>query len=174
MFEEKSLSQVEWQKGNMKVKSKVLLASVALSCAPLAAGGNNAAYPSEKVAEFVFAKLDVNSLPSVFRPKKEKGKRTFTDYGFTARMVDESEGIVEAPGPSGRLAIKVLDRSSSGIYVCIAEMGQRGSEPKTQSVVLLRRKDPNELLKGRESFREYPACPVIGRSDSTADSYGGY
>lgn len=91
------------------------------------------------------AKLDVNSLPSVFRPKKEKGKRTFTDYGFTAQRVEESEAIVEASGAARTLAIKVLDRRSSGIYVCVAEMGQNGSEPKTQTVVLLKRKDPNEL-----------------------------
>lgn len=156
------------------MKTTVLLASVALSCAPLAAAKNDAAYPSEKIVEFVVAKLDVNSLPSAFRPKKEKGKRTFTDYGFTAQRADESEAVVEAPGTSKRLALKVLDRGSSGIYVCVAEMGQNGSEPKTQTVVFLKRKDPNALLKGRESFREYSACPVIGGSDSTADSNGGY
>ena len=155
------------------MKTKVLLAIAALSYAPVALGGNDAAYPSEKVAEFVVAKLDTNSLPSVFRPKKEKGKRTFTDYGFTAQNVGESEAIVEASGASRRLDIKVLDRRSSGIYVCVAEMGQNGCEPKTQTVVLLKRKDPNALLKGRESFREYAACPVIGGSDSTPDSYGG-
>lgn len=156
------------------MKTNVLLAIVALSCAPVAVGGNEAAYPTERVAEFVVAKLDVNSLPPVFRPKKEKGKRTFTDYGFTPQIVDESEAIVKAPGPSRRLAIKILDRESSGIYVCLAETGQNGSEPKTQTVVLLKRKDPHALLKGRESFREFSACPVIGGSDSTADSYGGY
>ena len=155
------------------MKTKVLLAIVALSCAPVAVGGNDAAYPSEKVAEFVVAKLDVNSLPSAFRPKKEKEKRTFTDYGFTAQSVDESEAIVGAEGAPRRLAIKVLDRRSSGIYVCVAATGQNGSEPKTQTVVLLKRKDPNALLKGREAFREYAACPVIGGSDSTTDSHGG-
>ena len=156
------------------MKTKVLLASVALSCAPLAAAKNNAAYPSEKVAEFVIAKLDLNSLPSAFRPRKEKGKKTFADYGFKAPTADESEATVEAPNGGKGLKIKVLDQNPSGIYVCIAEPGQNKAETKTQSVVLLKRKDPNSLLKGRESFREYAACPVIGGSDSTADSYGGY
>ena len=156
------------------MKTKVLLAAVALSCASLAAGGNNAAYPSERVAEFVVAKLDVNSLPSAFRLRKERGKKTFADYGFTAQRMDESEAIVQAPDGARRLAIKVLDQKSSGIYVCFAEPRQNTGETKTQSVVLLRRKDPNGLLKGRESFREYAACPVIGGRDSTADSYGGY
>ena len=156
------------------MKTKVLLASVALSCAPLAAAKDNAAYPSEKVAEFVFAKLDLNSLPSAFRPKKEKGKKTFADYRFKAQTVDESEAIVEAPSGAKGLKIKVLDQNSSGIYVCIAEPGQNKAETKTQSVVLLKLKDSNSLLKGRESFREYAACPVIGNSDPTADSYGSY
>lgn len=79
------------------MKTKVLLAIVALSYAPVAFGRNDAAYPSETLAESVVAKLDVNSLPSVFRPKKEN---TFTDYGFTAQMVDGSEAIVEASAAS--------------------------------------------------------------------------
>ena len=168
------MRQVESQKANMKMKTKVLLASVALSCAPLAAAKNNTAYPSEKVAEFVVAKLDVNSLPSAFKLRKEKGKKTFADYGFTAQRVDESEAIIQGPDGVRRLAIKILERESSGIYVCIAEPGQNTGETKTQSVVLLRGKDPNGLLKKRESFRKYAACPVIGGSDSTAGSYGGY
>ena len=156
------------------MKTIVLLASVALSCAPLAAAKDDAAYPSEKVAEFVVAKLDLNSLPSAFRPKKEKGKKTFEDYRFKTQTVDESEAIVEAPIGGKGLKSKVLDQNPSGIYVCIAEPGQNKAETKTQSVVLLRRKDSNALLKGRESFREYPACPVIGNNDTTADSYGSY
>ena len=155
------------------MKTTVLLAIVALSYAPVAVGGNDAEYPSEKVAEFVVAKLDVTSLPSVFRLRKVKGKKTFADYGFTAQRVDENKAIVEAPDGAKKLAIKVLDQKASGIYVCIAEPGQNEGETKAQSVVLLKRKDPNALLKGRESFREYAACPVIGESDSTPNSYGG-
>lgn len=161
------------QKGGALMKTKVVLAIVALSYVSVAVAGKNAAYPSEKVAEFVIAKLDVNSLPSVFRPQKEKGKRTFADYGFTVQKVDESEAIVAAPSRSRTLAVKVLDRRTSGIYVCVAESDQSGSEPKTQSVIFLRRKDPNALLEGRESFREYTKCPVIGSSDPTENSYGG-
>jgi hypothetical protein len=153
----------------MKMKTKGLLA---LSCAPLLAARNNPAYPSEKVAEFVVAKLDLNSLPSAFRPRKEKGKKTFADYGFTAQRVDESEAIVEAQGGAKGLKIKVLDQKPSGVYVCIAEPGQNSSRTKTQSVVLLTRKGPDSLLKGRKSFRGYAACPGIGSSNSTVDSYG--
>src|SRR6266853_4063873 len=156
----------------MKMKTNVLLAVVALSYAPLGVAGNKAEYPNEKVADFVIEKLDVTSLPSAFRPKKEKGKKTFADYGFTVQTVDENEAVIEAAGGVRRLAIKVLDQKSSGIYVGVAEPGENGGSTKTQSVILLKRKDANALLKGRESFREFTACPVVGGSDATSNSYG--
>ncbi len=154
------------------MKTNVLLAVVALSYAPLGVAGNKAEYPNEKVAEFVVNKLDVTSLPSAFRPKKEKGKKTFVDYGFTVQTVDENEAVIEAAGGMRRLSIKILDQKSSGIYVCVAEPGENGGQAKTQSVLLLKRNEPSALLKGRESFREFAACPVIGGSDSTTSSYG--
>jgi len=154
------------------MKTNVLWAVVALSYAPLGMAGNKAEYPNEKVAEFVIEKLDVTSLPSAFRPKKEKGKKTFADYGFTVQTVDESEAVMEAAGGMRKLSIKVLDQKSSGIYVCIAEPGENGGQAKTQSVLLLKRNEPSALLKGRESFQEFAACPVIGGSDSTTSSYG--
>ena len=153
------------------MKTKVLLAIVALSYAPLVVAGDEAAYPKEKIAAFVVEKLDLTSLPSALRPKKEKGKKTFADYGFTVQTVDENEAVIEAAGGVRRLAIKVLDQKSSGIYVCVAEPGENGGAAKTQRVILLKRKDVNALLKGRESFREFAACPVVGRSDSTSSSY---
>ena len=154
------------------MKTKVLLAVVALSYAPLVVAGNEAAYPKEKVAAFVVEKLDLTSLPSALRPKKEKGKKTFADYGFTVQTVDESEAVLEAARGVRRLAIKVLDQKSSGIFVCVAEPGENGGSAKTQNVIFLKRKDANALLKGRESFREFTACPVVGGSDSTSNSYG--
>ena len=160
------------RKRSTKMKTKVLLAIVALSYAPLVVAGDEAAYPKEKIAAFVVEKLDLTSLPSALRPKKEKGKKTFADYGFTVQTVDENEAVIEAAGGVRRLAVKVLDQKSSGIYVCVAEYGENGGQAKTQSVLLLKRNDPSALLKGRESFQEFAACPVIGGSDSTANSYG--
>jgi hypothetical protein len=143
------------------MNTKLVLALAALSYAPLAVAGNEAGYPKEKVAAFVVEKMDLTSLPSAFRPKKEKGKKTFADYGFTAQTVNENEAVVEAAGGATRLAIKVLDQKSSGIYVCVAESGENGSQAK----------DSNTLLKGRESFREFAACPVIEGRDSSSNSY---
>jgi len=155
----------------MKMKTKLLSLVVALSCAPLVVAGDEAAYPKENVAVFVVEKLDLTSLPSAFRPKKEKGKKTFADYGFTARTVNENEAVIEATSGVRKLAIRVLEQKSSGIYVCVADPGENGSQAKTQSVILLKRKDSNALLKGRESFRGFTACPVIGGSDSSSSLY---
>jgi hypothetical protein len=157
----------------MKMKTRLLLAVVALSYAPLGVAGNKAEYPTEKIAEFIVEKLNVTSLPPAFRPKKEKGKKTFADYGFTAQRVGENEAVIEAADGVRRLAIKVLDRKSSGIHVCVAEPGEKGRPAKKQIVILLKRKDANALLKGRESWQEFAACAVIGGSDSAANSYGG-
>lgn len=155
------------------MRSTVLLAVAALCHTSVIVAENKADYPKGRIAEFVIERLDVTSLPSAFRPKKEKGKKTFVDYGFSVQSVGENEAIMEAPSGVSRLAIKILDQKSSGIYVCVSEPEQNGAETKMQSVILLKRKDPNALLKGRESFREFAACPVIGESDSAADSYGG-
>jgi hypothetical protein len=155
------------------MNTKLVLALATLAYAPLVVAGNEAAYPKEKVAAFVVEKTDLTSLPSAFRPMKEKGKKTFADYGFTAQTVNENEAVIEAAGGERRLAIKVLDQKSSGIYVCVAKPGENGGPAKMQTVILLTWKDSNALLKGRESFREFAACPVIGGSDSSSNSYGG-
>ncbi len=146
------------------MKAKILLAIVALSYVPLAFGGSGAIYPNEKVAQFVVAKLDVSSLPAVFRPAKEKGKVTLSDYGFTTQLVGEHEAILKAPDGSGSLTLKVLDQRSSGIFVCAAATGPNGGS-KTQTVLLLKRKDSDGMLTGHESLREYAACPMVPSND---------
>lgn len=155
------------------MKTKVLLAILFLSYVSPGMARNKTEYPNEKVAEFVINKLDVTSLPSGFWAKKVKGKKTLADYGFTAQTLNDNEAVIEGADGVRKLAIKVLDQKSSGIYVCIGTPGVNGGDTKTQSVVLLKMKDSNELLKGRESFREFAACPVIGGSDSSENSYGG-
>ena len=154
------------------MKTRSLLAVAALMYAPLGLAGNKAAYPTEKVAAFVAEKLDLTSLPSAFRPKKQKGKRTSADYGFTAQMVNENEAMIGSASGDKKFAITILDQTSSGIYACVAEPGERAGTAKAQTVIFLKRKDASALLKARESWREFAACPVIGGSDSTTDAYG--
>jgi hypothetical protein len=157
------------------MKMKWLFVVVALGYASLGTAREKAAYPNEKLAAFVLEKLDVTSLPSSYRPKQEKGKKTFADYGFTAKKLEEKEALVEMPGGVHRLSIRILQESASGIYACVAELPQDDGKAKSQSVFLLKSKDSAELLKGRESSREFASCPVIGGSDNgtEASAYGG-
>jgi len=155
---------------NMKVMSGVFL----LICVPLAVAKGDAAYPKEKIAEFVVEKLDVTSIPAAIAPKHEKSKKTFGDYGYITRKVDDNEAVVEAPQGQSKLEISILEENKSGIYACFNAQPLQKSGSQIQRVVLLRLKDDNRLLKGRESWKEFDSCPVIGGTDSGAgDGYGG-
>jgi len=54
---------------------------IVLTCVSFALARNDAAYPLEKVDEFLVEKLDVTTLPPEIQPRPGKGKKTFEDYG---------------------------------------------------------------------------------------------
>jgi hypothetical protein len=167
-------TQVE-KNGVMKMNLKIeaFLAIAAIACAAVALPAKDTPYPSEKLAAFVVEKLDVTSLPTSYRPKKQKGKKTLTDYGYTVQKLDETEALVEGTGGTRKLSIKILQEGPSGIYACMAQANRDGHDPEAQSVVLLQRKGSSDLLTGRETWREFKSCPVIGESDSSSPSAGG-
>jgi hypothetical protein len=154
----------------MKVMSGVFL----LACVPLAVANGDAPYPKERVAEFVVEKLDVTSIPSAIGPKREKGKKTLGDYGYVTRKLNDSEALVEAPQGRPQISINILEENKSGIYVCFNAQAQKQNSGQIQRVFLLKLKNGNGLLKGRESWKEFDSCPVIGGDDneSAADAYG--
>ncbi len=152
---------------------KLLCGAIVLVCAPLAIVANEAAYPSEKVAEFVVDKLDVTTFPSMLRPKHEKGKKTLGDYGYVTRTVDEKEAVVEAPQANRQITIKILEQSPSGLYVCAESRMPNASKGQFRRVLRLTRKDASGLLKSRESWKEFDGCPVTGGDDNDSAS-GGY
>jgi hypothetical protein len=147
---------------------------IVASSSAIALGGNRVSYPKEKVAEFVLEKLDVTTLPAAIRPKREKGKKTFRDYGYAARQVDEKEAFVAATTSGAEISIRILGQESSGIYVCSKSAAKDESKEQFQRVLLLKMKDSTGLLKSKASSKEFNGCPVIGGtddSDTTASSY---
>jgi len=153
---------------------KLFCGVMALACVPVALAGNNVTYPKENVTEFVVEKLDVTTLPSTIRPKPEKKKKTFGDYGYVTRLLDEKEALVETTPGGSQINIRILEQKESGIYVCVDGRGKNASSGQFQRVFLLKLKNANGLLKGRESVKEFDSCPVIGVDPaSVADSYGG-
>lgn len=145
------------------MKTKIAIAIGLLGWTSLAFATGKPAYPKQNVAAFVVDKLDVNSLPRSFRPKKQKGKATLADYGYKTEKVDETEAVVQRPESSMTLTIKVLDSHPSGIYACVSQPTLDGENPKMRSVILLKSKDADSLLEGHESAGEFASCPTAGR-----------
>ena len=153
---------------------KLFCGVIALACVPAALAGNNVPYPKENVADFVVKKLDVTTLPSAIRPKPEKGKKTFGDYGYAAHQLDEKEALVETTPGGSQIKVRILEQKSSGIYVCVQGPGENAASGQIQRVYFLKLKNANGLLKGRESWKEFDGCPAIGVDPaSEGDSNGG-
>jgi len=144
---------------------KKLSAAILFAAAPLALAGNNAKYPVEKVPAFVVQQLDITTFP-----KHEKGKKTLDDYGFVTQSVDDR--VIEALHGDTQLTITVLAQNPSGIYVCANGPAQNAGDARFQRVLLLRRKNPDSLLKSTEAFKEFTACPAIGEDpQASAQNY---
>ena len=151
---------------------KLLCGLMALACVPVALAKNRAELPKEKIAEFVAEKLDVTTLPSTIRPKPEKKKKTFGDYGYATKLADEKQILAEATPGGAQIHIRILELKASAIYVCVEGQGQNATSGHVQRVVLLKMKNANAFLKGKESSKEFDVCPVIGADDSATNSYG--
>jgi hypothetical protein len=153
---------------------KMLCGMIALATASVAVANNTASFPKDKVTKYVVENLDVNTLPAGIRPKRDHAKKTFSDYGYVTSALDDNQAVV-ATLAGTQINIKLLEQKSSEIYVCVTGPDKNASNNKIQRVFLLKVKGSGSLLKGRESWKEFDACPVMGGSDhdSTADSYGG-
>jgi hypothetical protein len=154
---------------------KRLSALLALACAPVVVAANNAPLPKDYVAEFVAQKLDVTTLPSSIRPKPQKSKKTFADYGYVMQRMDDKQKLVEATPEGAQINISILEQNDSGIYVCVKSSGQSANSGPVQRVLQLKLKNADGLLKGKESWKEFSGCPVLGGDspDSPGGSYGG-
>jgi hypothetical protein len=141
---------------------KLYCAAMALICVPVALASSKVPYPKENVAEFVAGKLDVTTLPATIRPKPQKKKRTFDDYGYVTQQPEEKDALV-LTGPAGsQIKFKILEQKASGIYVCVRGATKEVSGGQIQQVLLLKLKDQGALLRARESWKEFPACPAMG------------
>jgi hypothetical protein len=154
---------------------KLFSGFLALACVPAALAGNNAPLPKDNVAEFVAERLDVTTLPSSIRPKTQKSKKTFGDYGYVIRQTDDKQVLVEATPEGSQINIRILEQNASAMYVCVQAPAQDAKSGPFQRVLLLKLKNADGLLKGRESWKEFSGCPVLGgdSADSSAGSYGG-
>jgi hypothetical protein len=150
-------------------KMKIMLGVMLLACVPVAVAEIHYSYPTENLADFVVKKLDVASMPPAIRPKLARGKTTFGDYGYTAQKIDEKEALLKVPAGSSQIAISILEANPAGIYVCVNGQAKNQSGSRVQRVLLLKAKNADGALKGREASKEFDGCPAIG--SATTDSY---
>jgi hypothetical protein len=82
------------------------------------------------------------------------------------RKLDEKGVLLEAPHKGSQIAIRVLEQTAHGIYVCVDAQGLNRHNGRFQRMRLLERKNASELLQGRESWKEIDGCPAIGGLDT--------
>jgi hypothetical protein len=158
--------------GRRRRTMKVLCGILALACVSTAQAGNNAPFPKDDVTGFLAAKLDVTTLPTSIRPKPQASKKTFSDYGYVAQQADGKQNLVEATPNGAQISITILEQNTSAIYACVQASRLTSSGGSVQRVVLLKLKNAGGLLKGRESFKEFSGCPVLGGDPAGTTSYG--
>jgi hypothetical protein len=149
------------------------IAAVAVLSATTGSVRISAANRDQSTTETIVGNIDATSLPAAYRPKKEKGKKTFVEYGYTAETRADGSIVLRATAGAQGLSVRILDDSGTEAYACISEPESTSGEPKTQSVIHLKRKVGGGLWKARESFREFASCPAIGEGEPEASPYGG-
>ena len=154
---------------------KFRFALLALACVPTAFAANNAPLPKDNVTDFVAEKLDITTLPASIRPRPQKTRKTFADYGYVLQQRGDQQSLLEAAPGSPQINIRILEQNASAIYVCVRTSSEAASSKPIQRVLFLKLKNADSLLKGRESFKEFSGCPVLGGddSDSSSSGYGG-
>jgi hypothetical protein len=148
---------------------KLLSGLMTLVCGATTVVGNGAAFPKENVTEFVAEKLDVTTLPVAIRPKREKNRKTFEDYGYVMSQTSDKGLVEELPG-GPQIDIRILKQNNSGMYVCVERPSSGSDVERVQRVVLLKLKDAGTRLKGSETFQEFRGCPAIGAEPNDGPS----
>src|SRR6202166_5278513 len=98
---------------------KMLCGMIALATASVVVANNTASYPKGEITKLVVEKLDVTTLPSGIRPKRDHNKKTFSDYGYMTSSLDENQAVVATPAGT-QINIQILEQKSSEVYVCVA------------------------------------------------------
>jgi hypothetical protein len=110
----------------------------------------------------VAGKLDVTTLPASIRPKPQKNKKTFSDYGYVSQQMDGKK-LLEATPEGSQNNIGILEQNESGIYVCVqapdnARAALRRARAPAQSISIIR-----DRSRRRHSVADLPATFVPPR-----------
>src|ERR1700675_5002638 len=110
---------------------KILCGMIALASVSVAVANNTVSLPKDKVTKYVVENLDVTTLPSGLRPKRDHDKKTFSDYGYVTSSLDDNQAVMATPAGT-QINIKILEQKSSEIYVCVAGPGPNAASGQVQ------------------------------------------
>ena len=103
--------------------------------------------------------LDVNSFPDSVRPKIEKNKYSFSDYGlFTAKMDENSAQLLDK-NKNWYYGVKILNTDAEGkTLLCLQKKALNGGSYNVQQPVSIYRDVTSEFLKVSRTKVEHPDC----------------
>jgi len=134
----------------------LLFASSALvSAAPTPAS-------KQKIARQVIARLDVTSFPNSIGPRRQKGKKTFADYGFKrVTMTRNGADLIQAFGDNDDwlMSIEVLRASSSEILICLQDKAENGGTYNSVEPISVR-VGHQRLWRGVPLKHSVPGCKI--------------
>lgn len=125
----------------------VLLAWLVMSCTVQAAEAEKATmWPKSKLAEFVFAHLDLSSFRNSTGPRRKIGQRFLSDLGIHPDKL--SEGVAASDTPDWTYTVQILgqrDYNRDGVEelaICFSDKAGEGTY-NTSTPLLV------QLLEGR-------------------------
>lgn len=72
----------------------------------------------------VIAKLDLNSFPNSTGPRRQAGKHSFADYGFTEVEKRSDGATLTSTGGGWVMAFRILSASQKAIKLCLVDQGR--------------------------------------------------
>lgn len=76
---------------------------------------------SVRAVHQIVTHLDLGSFPNSTGPRREPGKKSFADYGFTVVELTDDGAALYAPDHGWTMRFRIVGRDSSSIRVCLQD-----------------------------------------------------
>ncbi len=116
--------------------------------------------PNNHILQEVFDKLDVTSFSNSIGPRREKDKKTFSDYGAFIVKIDNKKLFISGENYTWKYTITLLDKTNDGIKVCFEDRANNGGTYASQEALLLKFSENNFL---QASKIIHPKCEFFAK-----------
>lgn len=108
----------------------------------------------------VIDRLDLSSFNNSTGPRREKGKITFANYGFSAVKFYSTKAIISDAERSWQFVVMLLAAAPDAIRICLEDRALNGGTYHTENAYLLKLSKSNFL---QASPVRDPACPSFAK-----------